>query len=263
MTGKCGIILSQEDFDRWAASLTFWEEAAIDNEKTMQPWISAGNDSVPSVAPDALLLVAPACPHCAAVLEGLTSLVKEGAIGRLEVINAAVHPDAAAERGAKSVPWFSIGRLRFDGGMSPGELRQRAQRAGDPDVMPSYFLAMLRSGRRRHVEAQIREQPQASLALVALLEDPQASMAVRLGIGAVLESLQGTDFAAPMVSGLGRLAGSPDAPLRADACHCLSLIGSAEAIPYLRAGLADEDAEVREICAEALAAPGQTGISGP
>ena len=204
--------------------------------------------------PDALLLVAPSCPHCAAVLEGLAALVKEGAIGRLEVINAAVHPGAAAARGAKSVPWFSIGRMRFDGAMSPGELRQWARRASDPDVMPAYFLAMLRSGRRRHVEALIREDPPASLALVALLEDPEASMAVRLGIAAVLESLQGTALAAAMVPGLGRLAGAPDARLRADACHYLSLIGGTEAIPTFRAGLADEDAEVREICAEALAA---------
>ena len=39
--------------------------------------------------PDALLLLAPGCPHCPAVLEGLSGLLKEGVIGRLEAVNVA------------------------------------------------------------------------------------------------------------------------------------------------------------------------------
>ena len=47
-----------------------------------------------SVAPPAaLLLLSPSCPHCAAVLEGLAALVKEGVVGRLQVVNVAVHPE--------------------------------------------------------------------------------------------------------------------------------------------------------------------------
>jgi HEAT repeat protein len=41
--------------------------------------------------------------------------------------------------------------------------------------------------------------------------------------------------------------------VRADACHLLGLSGSADAIKYLEARLADPDAEVREIAAESIA----------
>lgn len=206
-----------------------------------------------SVAPpDALLLVSPSCPHCAAVLEGLAALVKEGVVGRLQVVNVAVHPEEASSRGARSVPWFGIGAFVFDGAMKTADLRRWAQRAGDGNGMGAYFLEMLRSGRRRHVEAVIRADSRHSLALVDLLRDPEASMAVRLGIGAVLEALQGSAGARPMVAELGALTRGRDVRLRADACHYLSLIGTPETIPFLEACRADEDAEVREIAAESL-----------
>ena len=52
----------------------------------------------PSAAsvPDAELLIAPGCVHCPVVLDGLSALVKAGAIGRLEVVNIAQHPEIAA-----------------------------------------------------------------------------------------------------------------------------------------------------------------------
>jgi hypothetical protein len=213
------------------------------------------SDPHPPSAVDAVLLVAPACPHCAAVLEGLGALVKDGTIGRLEVINAAVHPHAAQSRGARSVPWFAIGPFRFDAAMGAAEMRRWAATAGDTGGMAGYFLEMLKSGRRRHVEALLREDSRHGLALVALLDDAAASMAVRLGIGAVLESLQGSTATHAMIPGLGAMTRSADARLRADACHFLALIGTAQTLPYFEGCLGDDDAEVREIAAEALAAP--------
>lgn len=205
-----------------------------------------------SGAPDAVLLVAPGCAHCAALLDATGVLVKEGAIGRLEVVNLAVHPGIGEARGVRSVPWLALGPLRFDGAMTAGELRRWAALASRPEGIPAYFLAMLKTGRRRHVEALIREEPARGGALVALLEDPQASMAVRLGIGAVLEALQDSGACAPMLPGLSRLAREADARLRADACHFLALIGDPAARPVFEACLEDEDAEVRDIAAEAL-----------
>jgi hypothetical protein len=207
-----------------------------------------------NAAPDALLLVAPGCAHCAALLEAAGALVKAGAIGRLEVVDLAAHPEAGEAYGVRSVPWLRLGSLRFDGAMSAGELRRWAAEAVRPRGMAAYFLEMLRTGRRRHVEALMREAPARGSALVELLEDPQASMAVRLGIGAVLESLQGSGACAPLLPGLARLAREADARLRADACHFLALIGDPAARPVFEACLADADAQVREIAAEALQA---------
>lgn len=210
----------------------------------------------PREVPDALLLLAPGCPHCPAVLEGLSGLVKEGVLGRMEVVNIAVHPETAAELGVRSVPWTRIGEFELDGVLTPGELRRWAELAGTPRGMPEYFLHLLKNGRRDKVESLARQQPQRLLVLVTLLADADSSMAVRLGIGAVLEEFQGSSLAEVMIPGLGELTRHPDALTRADACHYLSLIGGAGIVPYLKACLADESAEVREIAEETLAEMG-------
>ncbi len=49
---------------------------------------------MPNSPPDALLLIAPGCGHCPAVLEGLTLLLKSGKLGRLEVVNILAHPES-------------------------------------------------------------------------------------------------------------------------------------------------------------------------
>jgi len=203
--------------------------------------------------PDALLLLAPGCPHCPAVLEGLGALVKDGALGMLEAVNIAVHPERAEQLGVRSVPWIRIGEFDLDGAQTPGELRRWAELAGTPQGMQAYFLHLLKNGRRAKVEEMARQEPQRLLALVDLLADDAASMAVRLGIGAVLEELQGSGIASVMVAGLGELTRHADPLVRADACHYLSLVGGAEIAPWLRACVDDPDAAVREMVAEILA----------
>ena len=44
---------------------------------------------------DAELLIAPGCPHCPAVLSALADMVKQGLIGRLQVIEIDVEATAA------------------------------------------------------------------------------------------------------------------------------------------------------------------------
>ncbi|MDO8892774.1 MAG: HEAT repeat domain-containing protein [Sulfurimicrobium sp.] len=205
--------------------------------------------------PDALLLLAPGCPHCPAVLEGLSGLVKEGAIGRLEAVNIAVHPERAAALGVRGVPWCRVGDFELEGVQTPGDLHRWAELSGTPRGMPEYFLHLLKHGRRDKVEAMARREPRRLLALVMLLAD-ESSMAVRLGIGAVLEEFQGDAIAEVMIPGLGELTRHADALTRADACHYLSLIGGERIVPYLKTCLADENAEVREIAAETLAEMG-------
>jgi hypothetical protein len=205
-----------------------------------------------STPPDALLLLATGCPHCPAVLEGLSLLLKQGIIGRLEAVNVAVHPERAAELGVRGVPWTRIGPFELEGPLGPAELRRWAEQVDRIEGMAEYFLHLLKTGRRAKVEEMARQEPSRLLALVRLLEDAETSMAVRLGIGAVLEELQGSGLTGVMVPGLGALTGHEDARTRADACHFLSLIGGPEVVPYLRACLDDPDGEVREIAAEAL-----------
>ncbi len=182
----------------------------------------------------------------------LTVLQQEGLIAALEVLDATQHVERARQLDVKSVPWLRIGPLIFEGQMSVGELRMWVQQAAHPEGMKQYFFAMLKQGQRAKVERLIREDSQRSIALAELLADPDASMAVRIGIGAVLEEFHGSGLTDAMAPKLGEILRDPEPRNRADAAHFLSLIGSAQAHQMLRACLDDADAAVREIAYDAL-----------
>lgn len=203
--------------------------------------------------PDALLLLAPGCAHCPAVLEGLSRLLKAGRLGRLEVVNIAAHPEAAAEARTRSVPWCRIGPFELEGAHTPAELAEWAEHATNGTGMSAYVSALLESQRLPRVVELVREAPRRLRDLVSLAGDLETPMAVRIGVGAVFEEFAGSTALAEVVPDLGALCRAADAQVRADACHYLGLSGAADARPYVRGLLDDPDEEVREIAAESLA----------
>lgn len=211
-------------------------------------------------APDALLLMTGGCPHCPAALQALTALLKEGAIGKMQVINVAVHIEEAESRGVQSVPWIRIGPFEIDGAATPARLRELAQGVNDDGVFDAWLLETLKAGRRQKFEALVKEEPQRIHALARLMSNPEASMAVRLGIGAVLESLRGTDLGEPLIPAMAEMLASDDRLLRADACHFLTLIGGEAIRPFMQTCLQAADSELREIAEEWLSEhPGRDG----
>ena len=202
--------------------------------------------------PDALLLMTGGCPHCPAALQALTVLLKEGAIGRLEVINVALHIEEAESRGVQSVPWIKIGPFEVEGAATPAKLRELAQGVRDDGVFDAWLLETLKAGKRQKFEALVKQEPQRIHALARLMKNPDASMSIRLGIGAILEELQGTGFTNPLVQDLAGLLASDDRLLRADACHFLTLIGTESIRPHMLACLDDADPEIREMAEEWL-----------
>lgn len=204
-------------------------------------------------APDALLLMTGGCPHCPAVLQALTGLLKEGVIGRLEVINVAVHIEEAESRGVQSVPWVRIGPFEVEGVTTPAKLRELAQGVHDDAAFDAWLVETLKSGRRQKFEKLVREEPARIHALARIMQNPETSMMIRLGIGAILEELAGTGLTEPLIPAFGAMLEADDRLLRADACHFLTLIGSEAIRPYMLACLDDADAEIREMAEEWLA----------
>lgn len=204
--------------------------------------------------PDALLLITSSCPFCPTVLEGLSGLVKRGLIGRLEVVNIERHPETAQAHGVRTVPWVRLGPFELDGLRSAAELELWAKRAGTAEGLASYLDETLATGGLRRVVELVRREPQWLEGIVLLAADPETSVHVRIGIAALLEELKGDARLTRLIEPIGRLTRSPDARTRSDAAHYLGLIGTPEAVPYLEALLADPEAEVRGIAAEALAA---------
>ncbi len=202
--------------------------------------------------PDALLLISPGCPHCPKVLESLGHLVKEGAIGILEVVNIAVRPERAAELGVRSVPWVRIGDFDLHGMHSHRELAEWAANARDDTGYARYYSHLIENQQLDRVVSLIRGHPTSLVELVGLLGDKDTPMGVRIGIGAALEDLQGGGLLDAIVPELVRLTGDPVPQTRADACHYLGLARGPEAAAAIRSLLDDADPEVREIAAESL-----------
>jgi len=203
--------------------------------------------------PDALLLISTGCPHCPTVLAGLSDLVKQGMIGRLDVINLSIHPEPGETHSVRSVPWLRLGPFELEGLRTPAELRQWAARAGTERGMADYFRELLTDGKLDEVLTMVRRDTALLSALLLLLEDEDTELQVRVGIGAVMESFEGQEPLARLVSPLARLTHDRNAHVRGDAAHYLGLTHSPEALPYVEPLTQDPEKQVREIASESLA----------
>ncbi len=202
--------------------------------------------------PDAYLLLAPGCAHCPTVLEGLSQLIKAGKLGRLEIVNIVAHPDAAELADTRSVPWCRIGPFELDGAQSPAELANWTRHATAGTGLGFYFSHLLETQRPHKVATAIERDPDSIIQLLELLDDSDTPMSVRIGIGVVLEELQGNPVLRPGLATLQRLAMNNEANIRADVAHYLGLIDSKDAIATLSKLLQDEHPDVREIAADSL-----------
>ncbi|HNQ03077.1 MAG TPA: HEAT repeat domain-containing protein [Thiobacillaceae bacterium] len=201
---------------------------------------------------DALLFLSSHCPHCPAMLRGLGELLKRGVIGRLEAVNLEVWPDAGVALGVRSVPWLRLGPFVLTGARASVELETWARRAESPAGMADALHELLKTGDLPQVLDLVSRDATRLAALLPIVANPEASMNVRVGAGAVLEEYAGSTVLASLVPELGALTRHADARVRADACHYLGLSRQAEARMWIESCLADTSTEVREIAAEAL-----------
>lgn len=204
--------------------------------------------------PDALLLISTACPHCPTALAALSDLVKQGVVGKLEVVNLETHPEVAQTLGVRSVPWVKIGVIELAGLRSQAELTEWATKAGTEAGMADYFHLLLKEGQMARVLALLHADSRQLAAVLPLVGNVDASLNVRLGAGVLLEAFAQSDALRALLPRLGELSTHADARIRADASHYLGLTGTASARIWLEARLNDDDADVREIAAESLAA---------
>jgi len=203
--------------------------------------------------PDVLMLMSGHCPHCPALLAGLSELLKRGDIGRLEVVNIEVHGEVASSLGVRGVPWVRLGPFELVGALSSGELAVWARRAMTADGMADAFHDLLKTGGAGQVLRLVRDEPGRLAALLPIVANPDASLNVRLGAGMVFEEFAGSPELRALIPSLCDLVRHDDARVRADAAHVLGLSRDAAARPCLEPLLGDADADVREIAADSLA----------
>jgi hypothetical protein len=193
------------------------------------------------------------------MLQILAELVKQGRIGRLDVVNLEAHPEVAESLGVRSVPWLKIGLFELAGVRSREELQGWIDKTNRPDGMADYFHDLLREGQLPKVLDIVGQQPEQLAMLLPIVANPEASINVRIGAGVVFEELAGQPAMAALVEPLGELTKHADARVRADACHYLGMTHAEAAKSYLQTCLDDADAEVREIAGESLQANASPG----
>lgn len=181
-------------------------------------------------------------------------MVKAGSLGELRVVNVEQRPQTARSLGVRSVPWVRLGPFELTGLRSRADLETWASRVASDTGMADGFHLLLKEGALDQVVEAVRRQPKFLAALMPIVANPEASLNVRIGAGAVLEAFAGQPALRALVPRLAELSADADARVRADACHYLGLTGDPSARPPLQARLDDLDAEVREIAAESLAA---------
>jgi len=203
-----------------------------------------------------LLLITKSCPYCDSTLKAFTSLIKEGEIGRLEVVNVGHYPEIAEETGARSLPWMRIGSFELTGLRSLEELRKWAQRARNTSANQSAYLSeLINTQRLDSAINMVHKDKDLIHDLVDLMSDPEIGLSTRIGIDAIFEDLLTEDAAAldRIIPSLSALTGAPEPQIRADACYYLGLTKAPSSIEYVRSLLKDVDPDVREIAADTLA----------
>ena len=218
------------------------------------------NSSPDPAAPEALVYIGSACPHCGPVLDGLTRLVKQGRLSRLEIVNLTAGLRPAEGDSVRSVPWTRIGPFELVGSIPADELEDWAERAAAGSGWAAYYAHLLENRRLDEAVRLLRTNPAGLLDLLALVGAVDTPMALRIGIGALVEDLAGEPALRAAVPALVQLTLSDNPQARADACHFLSLAGDPQAIPAVRPLLDDARPDVREIAAETLALLGADEI---
>ncbi len=203
--------------------------------------------------PNVLLLIATGCAICPVVHKLLAQLKDEDKIAHFDVINISQQPQLANEYGVRSVPWFRIGELEFQGMHSAAELEYWVNHALSDEGVARYLSEELEAGHLPAIEQLIRRHPDWLRISLHIISDMQSPIQARIGLGAVFEGLQGDPLLRTVVPALAKLSQHADPRVRGDACYYLGLSGAADARPALTACAQDPDPEVREIASEALA----------
>jgi len=132
--------------------------------------------------PEALLPLGTHCPHCPAVLQALSSMVKAGELGRLEVVNLEQQPEVAQTLGVRSVPWTRLGPFELQGLRTLEELQAWALKSGSVEGMADYLSELIKEGQVKRVETLARENESALDAVFHILGDADAEINIRLGM---------------------------------------------------------------------------------
>jgi hypothetical protein len=207
-----------------------------------------------SMLPEARVYVAKGCAHCQTVLNGLQYLMKEGRVRRIDARLVDAYPNEVAAHDIQAAPVTFINELRFDGLLTPGELKTWLEAASEADGgWGAYLREELRAGRLDLIQARVLNHEPALLALVGQLADRDAGLTVQLGVDVLFEAQAATDAGLPesVIDALLTLLDDEDPAVRGDAIHQLRHARLAARMDMVRSTLNKARADANALVAEA------------
>ena len=179
-------------------------------------------------------------------------MLKENALGKLEVINIHQHPEVAQQLNVRSVPWLKLGEFTLSGSYSLNELRDYIDFNNNEDGISKYIDHQLSEGQLSSLADEIQNHPHWLSSVIQLLADDDTSMQTRLGIDSLIEGLSGTDLLRDYTDDLGQLSKQVHVSRLADIIHYLGLTHSKKAIEFIKTHCDHENPDIRETCQDAL-----------
>lgn len=204
----------------------------------------------------ALMLLSSQCAHCPGVLDSLAKLIKQGKLGRLEVINLEQNPDAMQKYKVRSVPWVRIGKHELTGAQTIEAIQQRIDWAINDQEQSNNIIAdfdfLLSDGQVNKVIDQINKDNNSFKAIMTLLGDTGTVLSTRIGIGVVFEEFAGQPLIQDLIPQLGQLSTHEDGRIRADSLHYLGMTADKSALAFLEAAKNDSDDDIKEIVSDSI-----------
>lgn len=193
------------------------------------------------------------CPHCAVVLQHLNTLIKDGELAKLTVINLhASDPSTARDYNIRSVPVVRIGDHELAGSQTLEAFKQRINWVKENDIWLGKFDFMLSHGEAFEVSQTIKNDETKMQFIMQLLSDPATVLSTRIGIGVVMEEFSASTLLRSLIPALSDLLAHDDSRIRADAAHYLSLTESKEALPALLNRDNETNTEVKEVIEDSI-----------
>lgn len=202
------------------------------------------------------LFVATGCRHCPVILNELSEQLKKGKLSSLNITNIAVDNEKAEKLNIRSVPWFSlendISYMIFSGDHSAKEIQQWISASQTNNGMQDYIEESLRNGQLMTIAQTIQLKPALFSNVIAMLEDEETSMDIRIGLDALIENFSASAILQQYSSELIKLASTDNIRLQIDALHYIALTADAKNIELLKNKIKHKDPQIKEAAAEAL-----------
>lgn len=198
------------------------------------------------------LFVMPGCNMCPQMERLFHDLHQQGAIHELQIVDVTTHPELAEKYHIKSVPFYLINGIAFNGVKTYTEIKKLLQQ-NDFQKWISLIRGELVDGQLETVERYVKQHEAAGEAMMHLLADKDTELVVRIGLTAIIESMVEGSLLQPYEDKLIQLATHDDERIALDALYYLSLLSTPASLQALSDIAKNGKHSLREDALELLA----------